>query len=69
MQETLHTCEAGDIIVLGEGSHQIKGAGNLEEGGTIKGIHNFEQTILSVKDTEIVPSVLDFSGSEVRYCA
>ena len=65
LQETLHTCEAGDIIVLGDGSHQIKGAGNLEEGGTIKGIHNLEQTTLSVKDTEIVPSVLDFSGSEV----
>nr|XP_012151125.1 PREDICTED: SHC SH2 domain-binding protein 1 homolog B [Megachile rotundata]XP_012151126.1 PREDICTED: SHC SH2 domain-binding protein 1 homolog B [Megachile rotundata] len=65
LQETLHMCEPGDTIVIGEGNHEIKGAGNLEEGGTIKGIHKLDQTILSVKDIEVVPSVLDFSGSEV----
>ncbi|CAL7944028.1 unnamed protein product [Xylocopa violacea] len=63
--ETLHTCDAGDIIVVGEGTHQIKGAGCLEDGGTIKGIYNLENTILSMKDTETAPSLLDFSGSEV----
>ncbi|XP_053999247.1 protein nessun dorma [Hylaeus anthracinus] len=65
LQETLHTSDAGDVIVIGEGTHLINGAGNLEEGGTIKGVHNVERTILSMKDTETVPSLLDFSGSEV----
>lgn len=65
LQETLLTCDTGDIIVVGEGTHRIKGIGNLEEGGSIRGAHNVERTILTVKDTETVPSLLDFSGSEV----
>lgn len=64
--ETLHTCDAGDIIIIGKGIHQIKGAGNLEDGGTIKGICNLEHTILNMKDIESAPSLLDFSGSEVN---
>lgn len=63
--ETLHTCDAGDIIIIGKGIHQIKGAGNLEDGGTIKGICNLEHTILNMKDIESAPSLLDFSGNEV----
>ncbi|XP_078047485.1 SHC binding and spindle associated nessun dorma [Augochlora pura] len=65
LQETLQTCDAGDIIVIGEGTHDIKSAGNLEEGGTIRGISNVERTVISVKDTETAPSLLDFSGNEV----
>ncbi|XP_031849755.1 SHC binding and spindle associated nessun dorma isoform X2 [Nomia melanderi] len=65
LQETVQVCDAGDIIVIGEGTHYIKSAGNLEEGGTIKSVCNAEQTILSVKDTETAPSLLDFSGNEV----
>ncbi|CAK9814951.1 Protein nessun dorma [Anthophora plagiata] len=62
--ETLQTCDIGDIVIVGEGNHQIKGAGSLEEDGTIRGI-NVEQTILTMKDTETAPSLLDFSGNDV----
>ena len=65
LQETLLACDARDIVIIGEGTHHIKSAGNLEEGGTIRGVHNVERTILTVKDTETAPSLLDFSGSEV----
>ncbi|XP_043594178.1 protein nessun dorma [Bombus pyrosoma] len=63
--ETLHTCDTGDIIIVGKGTHRIKGAGRLEDGGTIRGIDSLEHTILNMKDTETAPSLLDFSGSEV----
>ncbi|XP_017879040.1 protein nessun dorma [Ceratina calcarata] len=63
--DTLHTCDAGDIILVGEGTHQIKSAGSLEDGGIIKGIYNFENTILNMKETETAPSLFDFSGNEV----
>ncbi|XP_076242546.1 SHC binding and spindle associated nessun dorma [Calliopsis andreniformis] len=65
LQETLHACDTGDIVVVGEGIHHIKSVGNLEEGGTIKGVHNADKTILTVKDSETAPSLLDFSGNEV----
>ncbi|XP_076648265.1 SHC binding and spindle associated nessun dorma [Halictus rubicundus] len=65
LQETLQVCDSGDIIAIGEGTHYIKSAGNLEEGGTIRGIGNVERTVLSVKDTETAPSLLDFSGNNV----
>ncbi|XP_033334782.1 SHC binding and spindle associated nessun dorma [Megalopta genalis] len=65
LQETLQACDSGDIIVIGEGTHDIKSAGNLEEGGTIRGISSVERTVISVKDTETAPSLLDFSGNEV----
>lgn len=63
--ETLYMCDAGDIIVVGKGTHTIKGAGRLEDGGTIKGIDSSEHTILNKKDIETAPSLLDFSGNEV----
>ncbi|KZC06928.1 PREDICTED: SHC SH2 domain-binding protein 1 [Dufourea novaeangliae] len=65
LHETLHACDSGDTVVVAEGTHYIKSAGNLEEGGTIRGVHNVERTILSVKDSETAPSLLDFSGNEV----
>lgn len=67
MQETVQVCDVDDIIVIGEGTHYIKSAGNLEEGGTIKSVRNAEYTTLSVKDTETAPSLLDFSGNEVSH--
>lgn len=67
MQETVQVCDAGDIIIIGEGTHHIKSAGNLEEGGTIKSVRTAEHTTLSVKDTETAPSLLDFSGNEVSH--
>ncbi|OAD54316.1 SHC SH2 domain-binding protein 1 like protein B [Eufriesea mexicana] len=63
--ETLHVCDAGDIVVVGKGTHQIKGTGSLEDGGTIRGIYSSEHTILNTKDTESATSLLDFSGNEV----
>ncbi|KAF3428278.1 hypothetical protein E2986_09146 [Frieseomelitta varia] len=63
--ETLYTCDAGDIIVVGKGTHTIKSAGRLEDGGTIKGIDSSEDTILNKIDIETAPSLLDFSGNEV----
>lgn len=65
--ETLHVCDAGDIVVIGKGTYQIKGTGSLEDGGTIKGIYGSEHTILNTKDTESATSLLDFSGNEVSY--
>ncbi|KAG7207486.1 hypothetical protein KM043_009118 [Ampulex compressa] len=65
LQEALHASDVGDIIVIGEGTHQIRSAGGLEEGGVIKGIDNIQRTILSPKQTESAPSLLDFSGNEV----
>lgn len=65
--ETLHTCDTGDIVIVGGGTHQIKGAGNLEEGGVIRGIHHSDYTVLSTKETETSPSLLDFSGNQVSY--
>lgn len=63
--DTLHTCDAGDIVLVGEGIHEIKSAGSLEDGGTIRGIYNLENTILSMKNTETAPSLFDFCGNEV----
>lgn len=65
MKEALDTCDAGDIIILGSGDHPIRGSGNLEDGGMIKGVDSFEKTIICPKETESGPSLLDFSGREV----
>ncbi|XP_015182736.1 PREDICTED: SHC SH2 domain-binding protein 1 [Polistes dominula] len=65
LQEALLAAEKNDIVVVGEGLHQIRGSGSLEEGGTIKGIGKSENIILSANDIESLPSLLDFSGQEV----
>lgn len=64
----MHISETGDIILLGEGSHPVKGASGLEEGGTIRGIElNPESTVLCPKDTDRASALLDFSGKEVLF--
>lgn len=65
MQEALNASTTGDIIVIGKGEHQMKGIGNLEEAGTLKGIGLPESTILKPQETEIGPTLVDFSGTEV----
>ncbi|XP_034942237.1 protein nessun dorma [Chelonus insularis] len=65
MQEALDASEAGDNIIIGEGEHQIKGAGGLEDGGIIRGICDYKKTILCAKDNISAPSLLDFSGEQV----
>lgn len=65
LQEAIHASDTGDIIILGEGLHQIRGSGGLEEGGIIKGIGKAENTTLSPNEIESAPSLLDFSGQEV----
>ena len=66
LKEALDSCDPGDIIILGKGNHPIRGSGNLEDGGMIKGINSRETTILCPKETESGPSLLDFSGEEVN---
>lgn len=66
LQEALLAADVGEIVFLGEGVHQIRGSGGLEEGGTIKGIGRAEHIMLSANDIESSPSLLDFSGQEVR---
>ena len=65
LKEALDSCDAGDIIILGKGHHPIRGSGNLEDGGMIRGINSPEDVILCPKETESGPSLLDFSGREV----
>lgn len=57
--------EKNDIIIVGRGEHHIRGAGNLEDGGTLRGIDKVEATVICPKETESGPSLLDFSGKEV----
>lgn len=65
MQDALDISEKDDIIVIGKGEHHIRGAGNLEDGGTLKGIEKVDSTVICPKETESGPSLLDFSGKEV----
>ncbi|KAI4502987.1 hypothetical protein M0802_002031 [Mischocyttarus mexicanus] len=65
LQEALLATDKNDIVVVGEGVHQIGGSGGLEEGGTIKGIGMTENIILSANEIGSLPSLLDFSGQEV----
>lgn len=58
-------CEVGDIILLGEGKHSIKHSSGLEERGTIMGICNMENTILCPRESDVLSSLLNFSGTEV----
>ena len=67
LHEALDTSETDDIVLIGEGEHQIRGAGGLEEGGILRGIANLESTILCPKETESGPSLFDFSGGEVCF--
>ncbi|XP_014215719.1 protein nessun dorma [Copidosoma floridanum] len=66
LQDAIDTSDVGDIIVIGKGEHQIKGAGSLEEGGMFKGLYKPEQTIICPGETECGPSLLDFSGKDVQ---
>lgn len=63
MDDVLHTCKTGDMVILGEGEHIISGAGELETGGTIKGIYNTRDTILHPKEFSSVSTLLDFSDN------
>ncbi|XP_046413011.1 protein nessun dorma [Neodiprion fabricii] len=65
LQEALDASEAGDIVVLGEGEHQIRGVGGLEEGGKFKGFGRLGDTVICGRETECGPSLMDFSGGEV----
>ncbi|XP_057329723.1 protein nessun dorma [Microplitis mediator] len=65
MQEALDASETNDKIFIGEGEHFIAGAGGLENGGSIKGIGNYENTIICAKENSCSSSLLDFSGEEV----
>lgn len=55
--------EANDIILLGQGTHEINNVGGLEEGGTIRGIYDRESTIVCPKELGSMSALLDFSGT------
>ncbi|XP_058792617.1 protein nessun dorma [Phymastichus coffea] len=65
LQEALDIANTGDIIIIGKGEHQIKNAGNLENGGVLKGTGKAESNIIFPRTTGIGPCLLDFSGDEV----
>ncbi|XP_015592362.1 protein nessun dorma [Cephus cinctus] len=65
LQDALYTSDTNDIVLIGDGEHLIRGAGGLEEGGTMKGLCSTQHTILIPRETECGPSLLDFSGGEV----
>lgn len=65
LQEALETSVAGDIVVIGEGEHQIRGTGGLEDGGTLKALGALDCTTICGRETESGPSLMDFSGGEV----
>ena len=66
LEEALDVCRIGDIILIGKGNHQIRGARNLEDGGTLRGIGKLESIIVNPTEIESGPSLLDFSGDEVK---
>lgn len=66
LKDALNTSEAGDIVILGEGMHQIKGIGGLENGGLLRGIGNSGFTTIAPQEATTAPSLLDFSGENVR---
>lgn len=57
--------ETGDTILLGEGNHSIKGSNGLQEGGTIIGLSNAENTIISPLEPDMLSSLFDLCGNEV----
>lgn len=63
----MDTFETGDTILLGEGNYSMKGSTGLQEGGTIIGISNAVNTIISPHDQNMSPSLFDFSGNEVCF--
>lgn len=65
----MDTFETSDTILLGEGNHSIKGSNGLQEGGTIIGISNAENTIISPLDPDMSSSLFDLSGNEVLYAS
>lgn len=66
LQEALEASDTNDIIVVGSGEHQIRGSGSLEEGGTIKGIGSFKDTIICPLESVNGPTLLDLSDGEVN---
>lgn len=65
LDDVMDIFETGDTILLGEGNYSIKGSIGLQEGGTIIGISNTEDTIISPHDTNMSSSLFDFSGNEI----
>lgn len=57
--------ETGDTILLGEGNHSVKGSTGLQEGGTIIGLSNSENTIISPHEPDMSSSLFDLYGTEV----
>lgn len=57
--------ETGDTILLGEGNHSIKGSSGLQEGGTIIGLSNAENTVISPIDPDMSSCLFDLCGNEV----
>lgn len=62
LQEALDSSQTGDFVILGNGNFEIRSAGGLEEGGTIKGIGAKEQTIIEPTEINCGPSLFDFNG-------
>lgn len=65
MDDIMDIFETGDTILLGEGNHSIKGSNGLQEGGTIIGLSNTENTIISPLDPDMSSSLFDFCGNEI----
>lgn len=57
--------ETGDTIFLGKGNYSIKGSRGLQEGGTLIGLSNAENTIISPLEPDMSLSLFDLCGNEV----
>lgn len=65
LDDIMDIFETGDTILLGEGNHSIKGSNGLQEGGTIIGLSNAENTIISPLEPDMLSSLFDLCGNEV----
>lgn len=58
----LQNAKPKDTVILSKGRHVIKSVGFLENGGTLKGIYNPEETMISSLNEDVM---MDFSGPEI----
>ncbi|XP_012233271.1 protein nessun dorma [Linepithema humile] len=66
LEEALDVFKKKDTILLGEGCHSINCSNGLQEGGSIIGIRNANDTILQPSNFKSsIASLFDFFGTEV----
>lgn len=67
LEEALEIIEENDTILLGEGHHSVKHSSGFEEGSSIIGICNADNTVLHSFHIENKISLFDCIGTEVCF--